>query len=393
MATAERTANRHAKTDMNEPSATGGQGGEAAAPPALNTPEGLASQHTSNLPQLFDQLRISLLVTTYQAGKLIVVRKDGAVLNTHFRHFSKPMGLAADRNRLAIGTTQEIIEYRNIPAICDKLQPAGRHDACYVARSAWVTGNIDIHEMAFGAQDRLWFINTRFSSLCTLDGTHSFVPQWRPKFVRALAPEDRCHLNGLGMRDARPRYVTALGSSDTPQGWRERKKDGGVLIDIESGRTICDGLSMPHSPRWYADQLWVLESGKGSLAKVDPATGKLQTVIELPGFTRGIDFYGPLAFIGLSQVRETAVFSGIPITERETQRNSGVYVVNIMTGQLVGYLRFTAGVQEIFSVSVLPGTVYPEVLEPADGLTGSAYVLPDDALKDVPAPLVKGSDT
>jgi uncharacterized protein (TIGR03032 family) len=350
----------------------------------VNTPAGLASEHTGNLPQLFAELGISLLVTTYQAGKLIVVRNDGGVLNTHFRPFSKPMGLAADRNHFAIGTTQEIIEYRNVPAVCDKLEPKGRHDACYIPRFGWVTGDIDIHEMAFGAQSELWFINTRFSCLCTLDGNHSFVPQWRPKYIKALAPEDRCHLNGLGMLNGKPRYVTALGTADTPQGWRENKKDGGVLIDIETGRTLCVGLSMPHSPRWYAEQLWVLESGKGSLAKVDYATGDVQTVIELPGFTRGIDFYGPLAFIGLSQVRETAVFSGIPITERETQRNSGVYVVNIMTGQLLGYLRFTAGVQEIFAVSVLPNMRFPEVLEPGNKLIGSSYVLPDAALRDVP---------
>ena len=46
----------------------------------------------------------------------------------------------------------------------------------------------------------------------------------------------------------------------------------------------------------------------------------------MPGFTRGLDFAGGLAFVGLSQVRESAVFSGIPITERlaEHERTCGV---------------------------------------------------------------------
>ena len=355
-----------------------------------NAAEALASEHTSNLPALFEQLGISMLVTTYQAGKLIVVRNDGGVLNTHFRHFSKPMGLVADASRFVIGTTHEIIEYKNVPAACGKLEPKDKHDACYIPRFGWVTGDIDIHEMAFDKKGALWFINTRFSCLCTLDGKNSFEPRWRPPSVKALAAEDRCHLNGLGMRDGVPRYVTALGESNERQGWRARKADGGVLIDLENDRVICRGLSMPHSPRWHAGQLWVLESGKGSLARVDPETGKLEPIVELPGFTRGLDFFGPLAFIGLSQVRETAVFSGIPITERSRERNSGVWVVNIETRQVLGYLRFKTGVQEVFAVQVLPNLKFPEILEAGDPLIGSSYVLSDEALKQV-APAAQSS--
>ena len=81
---------------------------------------------------------------------------------------------------------------------------------------------------------------------------------------------------------------------------------------------------MPHSPRWYQGKLWVLESGQGSLALVDLQRGTWQTVAQVPRFTRGLDFCGPLAFIGLSQVRETAVFSGIPLVERLKERTCGV---------------------------------------------------------------------
>lgn len=348
----------------------------------VNSAEALASEHTSNLPALFAQLNLSLLVTTYQAGKLVVVRNDGGVLNTHFRPFSKPMGLVADGARFIIGTTHEILEYKNVPAVCGKLEPAGKHDACYIPRFGWVTGDIDIHEMALDKTGALWFINTRFSCLCTLDGANSFVPRWRPPSVKQLAPEDRCHLNGLGMRDGVPRYATALGESNEARGWRANKAHGGALMDIENNRVICRGLSMPHSPRWYADQLWVLESGKGTLARVDAATGKLETIVTLPGFTRGLDFFGPLAFIGLSQVRESAVFSGIPVTELK-ERNSGVWVVNIVTGEILGHLRFTAGVQEVFALQVLPNLKFPEILEAGNLLIGSSYVLSDEALKDV----------
>jgi len=343
----------------------------------------LRSVHTSNLPALFDQLQISLIVSTYQAGKAIVVRNDNDTLNTHFRTFAKPMGVTADQSRLTIGGANTVWEYRNMPAVAQKLEPAGKHDACYLPRRIHVTGDIDIHELAWDGNNELWVVNTRFCCLCTLDADHSFSPRWRPPFVSALAPEDRCHLNGIALVDGRPKYVTALGETNTPGGWRPNKAKGGVVMDIESNEILLHGLSMPHSPRWYQGKLWVLESGEGSLAVVDLARRTWRTVAQVPGFTRGIDFVGPLAFIGLSQVRESAVFSGIPLVQRLRERTCGVWVVNIETGETVGFLRFAAGVQEIFAVQVLRGMRFPELLEWNDQRLAHSYVLPDEALVDV----------
>ena len=182
----------------------------------------------------------------------------------------------------------------------------------------------------------------------------------------------------------RPKYATALGETDRVGGWRENKANGGVLIDVEANEVLLRGLSMPHSPRWYNNYLWVLESGQGSLAKVDVASGQLETVAQLPGFTRGLDFWGPLAFVGLSQVREAAVFSGIPLTERLEERTCGVWAVHIETGQVVAFLKFEDAVQEIFAVQVLPGIQFPEILDRDEEHLATAYVLPDEALADVP---------
>ena len=341
------------------------------------------SVHTSNLPALFDQLGISLIVSTYQAGKAIVVRSDNGALNTHFRTFTKPMGIAADNHRLTIGGANTVWEYRNMPAVAQKLDPPGKHDACYLPRRIHVTGDIDIHELAWDGNNDLWAVNTRFCCLCTFDADHSFSPRWRPPFVSALASEDRCHLNGFAIVDGRPKYVTALGETDTPGGWRANKAKGGILMNIHSNEILLHGLSMPHSPRWYRGKLWVLESGEGSLATVDLERRTLQTIAQVPGFTRGIDFIGPLAFIGLSQVRESAVFSGIPLVQRLRERTCGVWVVNIETGKTVGFLRFESGVQEIFAVQVLHGIRFPELLEWNDQRLAHSYVLPDEALADV----------
>src|SRR5262249_25428011 len=205
-------------------------------------------------------------------------------------------------------------------------------------------------------------------------------------FVTALSSDDRCHLNGLAMVDSKPRYVTCLGETDTAGGGRANKANGGRLLDVPSGQCLAPGPSLPHSPRWVAHKLWVLGSGQGSIAVIDRQTGKWQEVARLPGFTRGLDFYGPFAFIGLSQVRETAIFSDIPITERQKERICGVWVVDLRNGQTVAFLQFEEAVQEIFAVQVLHAVRYPEIASEDEDLLANSFVLPEEAMKDVARP-------
>lgn len=357
------------------------QGPRPVVPAPAGNPEAFRSVYTSGIPGLLRELGVSLLVSTYQSGRLIAVRADGDRLNTHFRAFASPMGIAVGPRGLAIGAQRHVWEYRNQPAVSRRLDPPGRHDAVFLPRASHVTGDIRIHEMAF-AGDELWLANTRFSCLAVLDREHSFVPRWRPPFVTALAPEDRCHLNGLAVVDGRVRWVTALGDTDTPQEWREDKAHGGVLVDVASGEIVARGLSMPHSPRWHGGRLWVLESGKGTLAVVDPATGRVETVAEVPGFTRGLAFAGPFAFVGLSQVRESNIFGGLPLTERVQEKLCGIWVVDLRSGKSAGFLRFEGLVQEIFDVQLLAAR-WPEIAEPDSDLIAGSFALPEEALAEV----------
>jgi uncharacterized protein (TIGR03032 family) len=343
-------------------------------------PPSFRSSFTQSFPALLQRLGISLAVSTYQSGRLIFVRAENATtLNTHFRMFRSPMGIAADQTRIAIGTEREVWDYRNQPAVAPKVEPIGRHDACFVPRNVHVTGDIRIHEIGF-AGGELWLVNTRFSALCTLDDASSFVPRWRPPFVTRLAAEDRCHLNGMSIVEGRVRYVTAFGTTDTAGGWREQKASGGVLLDVDSGELVLRGLSMPHSPRQHDGRFFILESGKGTIASADLASGRIETIAELPGFTRGLAFAGPFAFVGLSQVRETNVFGGIPLTERIAERECAVYAIDLRTGRTVAFLRFEGDVREIFDVQVLHGIRYPELLELTAPLVATSYTVPDDAL-------------
>ncbi|MEW4488341.1 TIGR03032 family protein [Thalassoglobus sp. JC818] len=366
--------------------------------PAPQSPDGAAegsesghqlrSVHTSSVPEILHRLKSSLLVTTYQAGKVILLRNQNGVLNTHFRSFSQPMGLAVDGGRLAIGCSYDIWEFQNIPAVAQKIEPAGSHDSAFLPRNCHVTGDVRIHEMAWVSQNpnerpELWFVNTAFSCLSVRSSENSFEPVWKPKFISQLQPGDQCHLNGLAVRDGRVRYVTALGTTDTEGGWRENKRDGGVLIDVESNEVISRKLSMPHSPRWYRDQLWILHSGTGGFGRIDLQTGKYEEITRLPGFTRGLTFAGNLALIGLSQVRESATFSGIPICDELTERTCGVWVVDIETGATVGFVRFEDAVQEIFAVELLSGMIRPDLVTDDKELISRSYVLSDGALEQV----------
>jgi uncharacterized protein (TIGR03032 family) len=365
-------------------------GGTGSSDPQLSP---LASSHTAGFPGLLRRLGASLAISTYQAGKLVVLRADGDNLNTHFRGFNRPMGIAATSGRLAVGTALQILEFHDLPAVAARLDPPGKHDACFLPRRSHTTGDVQIHEMAWGnarqdAGPELWFVNTRFSCLCTRSDVYSFVPRWRPGFITALAPEDRCHLNGLALGGGVPRFVTALGQGDTPGGWRERKRDGGVVLDIASGAVVARGLSMPHSPRWHDGRLWVLDSGSGGVGVIDLGSGGYEPVAVLPGFTRGLDFLGGYAFIGLSEVRESAVFSGIAIAERPVaERWCGVAVLEVASGKVVEFVRFQGGVQEVFAVQALPGLRFPDVINDDPARIADSFVLPDEALASVPAEL------
>ena len=348
------------------------------SPPVAKPTRDFSSVHSTSFTALLDKLGISLAVSTYQSGRLILVRSDQGELNTHLRHLPSPMGIALGRTRLAVGTLQGVQYYLNQPEVARKLSPSGQHDACYLPSGNHVTGDIRVHDLAFDADDQLWVVNTRFSCLCTVTGIHSFAPRWRPRFVDGLAAEDRCHLNGLAMADGRPRFVTALGTSNKASGWRERKLDGGVLIDIDSHELVSHGLCMPHSPRIHDGQLWLLSSGRGELNRVDTQTGQVETVATLPGFTRGLAFAGPFAFVGLSQVREK-LFDGLPLSRDKGMRKCGVWVVDTRNGHSVGILQFSGDVQEIFDVQVLPHR-FPEIAEVGSDICNSAFALSDEAL-------------
>ena len=308
--------------------------------------------------------KLSLAFSTYQAGKLFFVglQPDGR-LSIFERTFNRAMGLWSDTQTLYLSTLYQIWRFDNV------LAPGKRqdgYDRLFVPQVAWTTGDVDVHEMSVAGDGRLIFVNTLFSCLATLSESRSFAPVWRPPFISKLAAEDRCHLNGLAMKDGRPAYATAVSRSDVGDGWRDRRVDGGVVIGIGSGEIIAEGLSMPHSPRWHDDRLWLLDSGTGYLGHVDLNSGRFERVAFCPGYARGLAMHGRFAVVGLSRPRRNRTFQGLPLDDalarNDGEARCGLWVVDLESGDAVHWLRIEGVIEELYDVAALPGVVRPMAL-------------------------------
>jgi uncharacterized protein (TIGR03032 family) len=331
-----------------------------AGPLDVSASRGLARGLTSNA--------VSFAFTSYQTGQLFLVgaHADGTV-SVNQQYFHRAMGLAWRPGRLYLASQFQLWRLENI------LRPgevANRtFDALLVPRNAQTLGDLDVHEIGVDEAGRVIFVNTSYSCLATVDIKHSFRPIWKPTFISRLANEDRCHLNGLAVGAAgEPRYVTAVSQSDIVNGWRERRAEGGVIIDVADDRIITDKLSMPHSPRLSDDQLYVLDSGRGFLVRVDPESGERKEIAFCPGFLRGLSIHNGHALVTVSKPRDGS-FTGLALEEELKGRGAeawcGVLVVDLATGDIVEWLRFNSFINELFDVVAMPGVRCPMAIGPA----------------------------
>jgi uncharacterized protein (TIGR03032 family) len=323
--------------------------------------EVLGSRHVS--AWLAEQ-NVSLALTTYQLGKLFLVgRQVGERFSVFERTFHRCMGLWSDGPTIWMSALYQVWRLENA------LKSGERHDgydALYVPRVGHTTGDLDIHDLAVERSGRVVFVNTSFSCLATFSPRYSFQPLWRPPFVSELVPQDRCHLNGLALRDGHAAYVTAVSKSDVADGWRDQRGDGGCVVDVRSNQVVVCGLSMPHSPRFYRGRLWVLDSGSGYFGHVDFQEGRFVPLTFCPGYLRGLSLVGDYAVVGLSRPRHDATFGGLRLQEeldrRQAQPQCGLQMIDLTSGHVVHWLRFEGEVTELYDVAVLPGIARPMAL-------------------------------
>lgn len=305
---------------------------------------------------------LSLAFTTYQAGKVFFLglQPDGQ-LSVFERTFDRCMGLYTAGSSLYLSSLYQLWRFENALQLG---QAHNGYDALYVPQVGYITGDLDVHDIALAdASPTPIFVNTLFSCLATVSDTHSFAPLWQPPFISKLAAEDRCHLNGLAMRNGQPHYVTAVSQSDVADGWRDRRQDGGCVIDVTTNEILVTGLSMPHSPRWYRDRLWLLNSGTGEFGYVNLEQGKFEPVAFCPGYLRGLAFQGDFAIVGLSKPRHNRTFSGLALDEqlqtKAAEARCGLVVIDLRTGDCVHTLRIEGIVEELYDVQSLAGVRRP----------------------------------
>ena len=310
---------------------------------------------------------VSVAFTTYQTNRLFLVGRDEAGRLAAFeRLLDRPMGLAATAERLWVATRFQLWRFDQVLAPGDAHR---KHDRLFVPRSGHVTGEVDAHDVQLADDGRegdgVVFVNTLYSCLARLSERHSFEPLWRPPWISALAPEDRCHLNGLAVEDGRPRYVTAVARTDTRQGWREHRADGGVVVEVDSGEVVVAGLSMPHSPRLHEGDLYVFDSGNGEFGRVDRDAGRFEPLAFCPGYLRGLALRGRHALVGLSKPRDRT-FRGLPLDRRLDEAGVSprcvLQVIDLGSGRPLHELEIHGLVSELYDVAVVPGAVRPMAL-------------------------------
>lgn len=318
-------------------------------------------QSSRQFPAWLYEQKISLVFTSYQTGKLFLIGlQPNGRLGVFERTLDRCMGLAVNRGTLFVSTLYQLIRFENILGEGEIHED---HDALYVPRVGHYTGDLDIHDIGVDKKGNVIFANTLFNCLSTVSKTHSFKPLWRPKFISKLAAEDRCHLNGLAMENGVPKYVTCVSETDVAEGWREHRKDGGVLIDVKSKKVVCRGLSMPHSPRVHNGKVYLLNAGTGYFGYVDMKKGVFVPMTFCPGFLRGLSIVGDFAIVGTSKMRESNLMEGTAfkdnLAKEKVEAKCSLQVIDLKTGDKVHWLQMDGIVQEIYDVAVLEGIHRP----------------------------------
>jgi uncharacterized protein (TIGR03032 family) len=310
------------------------------------------------------EVNASLIFTTYQVGRFFLIgRQDPGRLAIVDRGLPRCMAVTAHDRDLYISSLRQVWRYT------DSLAPGQEHqgaDRLYVPRTSYVTGDLDIHDLAVDHRGRVLMVNTLHSCIAALSERHSFEPLWRPPFISRLAAEDRCHLNGMAMEEGRPRYVTAVSDTDVVFGWRDHRQDGGIVIDVPTGKIVTEGLSMPHSPRLHQGKLWILNSGAGFFGFIDPDQKQFVPVAFCPGYLRGLAFVGDYAVLGVSKCRKNHTFGGLALdgelAKRKIEPRCGLFVIDLRTSDLVHWAHIEGVVDEIYDVTVLPDVRRPYMI-------------------------------
>ncbi|MBL6671013.1 MAG: TIGR03032 family protein [Flavobacteriaceae bacterium] len=299
--------------------------------------------------------KVTLTISTYQAGRLFLIgSQDGKHLDVQSVRMRKPMGISVYNNRLAVACLNSVEIYasndqigRNIPFSFQK------YDSFYVPRMNYVSGHLDLHDLHMHSKG-IFGVNTQFNCISAFSIEHHFTPIWRPSFIDAIVPEDRCHLNGMAVHNDLPVYVSALSSGNEEGDWRKDITSTGVIINVNTNEILAEGLSMPHSPRIIDDDLFFIESAHGAITRYNRKAKSFKTFASTGAFSRGLDNVDNLLAVGRSKARESSkTFQKISREIRE--KPCGIDLFDLSSGKKLAWLNFGSVVDEIFDIRFING--------------------------------------
>ncbi|RZO68065.1 MAG: TIGR03032 family protein [Parvularculaceae bacterium] len=320
---------------------------------------------SNGLTDWFLENNLSVALSTYQAGKIIFLgAKPNGERWIHNRSVGVCKGMALDAAGFWVATDEQLIRFGDL---LSDVGPDNESDAIFAPRKSFYTGNLDGHDVALLGDKDPVFVNTLFNCLSRPSSDYSFEPYWKPKFITELVAEDRCHLNGLAVKDGAPAYVTSIAQTNSLDAWRGKRDDGGVVIDVNTDEVVCENLSMPHSPRWHNGALWVHNSGRGEFGKIDLKSGNFQPITFCPGYLRGMAFFGDIAIVGLS-IPRNKTFGGLKLQSSlenyKLEAQCGIYFIDTVAGEVIHSVIFDGVVKELYDVLLLSEMTHPSMISP-----------------------------
>jgi uncharacterized protein (TIGR03032 family) len=278
------------------------------------------------------------------------------------------MGIAIANSKLCFSNVNGI--FTHIDSLKNEKIKKSIIDINYFPIKFNMVGTADIHDVRLTSDgSKSYFVLAKYNCIATTSEDKSFNVVWVPPWIeydkelhKSLPFEDRCHLNGLCLINDKPGFICAASKTNYMNAWKESKNKGqGIVYDIQKDEICCTGLYNPHSPRFYKNKLWILESGTGNFGYIKIANRKFKPCKFIPGFLRGLDFINNYAVVTSSLDRHDQAFKDIPLSkyldDTNTESKCGIWIINLDTYDIVYNIIFTKNVIELYDIAISPGFI------------------------------------
>ena len=291
--------------------------------------------------------RICLALSTGEGGRIITLGAGSSGLAAFDVPCDRPGALLATEAGLYVAARSRLWCFDD--ALTGGERFRGEDRLCLPSQCR-PTGTIGIQDVAAEESGRLLVAAAQFNCVARMNSRGDLKPVWRPAFIDAAIRDDRCRLSGFCLSDGGLAYVTVTAATNEKDGWRQYKASGGQVIDAATHQVVAQGLALPRAPRLYRKRLWILESGSGTLGWIDLQTRRFERFAEVPGFPRGLRFFGDHALVTASQ-RHGEQGGGA----------AGIHWVNLKTGKIDHWIALKAPIGEAIDVALIPGKTVPRL--------------------------------